>query len=145
MCLVSTLDILPRLSISIWDLWIVAKSLHCPDHTVHHVLSLYGVAASPTDIQRAYDNNSTYQRPARVAEDRVKNQEDFEAKRGKLGEYANFLTFFQGEISEKGVGSVVNEYLFSRTELAEDMLVRLFGGMLTSMFHFLSLQSAVVK
>lgn len=86
-------------------------------------------------MQRAYDNNSGYQRPPKAADndiiESIKNEEDFKARCGKMDQYANFLAFFQREITEKGVGSVVNKYIFARTELADDMLVRLFGGMLS--------------
>lgn len=47
---------------------------------------------------------------------------------GRDKNYPNFLAFFQDEIEKKGVGNVLNEYLFSGDENAESMLARLFGG-----------------
>jgi hypothetical protein len=47
---------------------------------------------------------------------------------GKEENYPNFLAFFQRQIDEKGVESVLNQYLFSGTGIAEQMFVRLFEG-----------------
>ena len=48
---------------------------------------------------------------------------------GKGEHYSNFLVFFQREIEGKGVEGVLKEYLFSGEEVAERLLVMLFGGM----------------
>lgn len=42
--------------------------------------------------------------------------------------FSNYLAFFQEEIDAKGVGDVLNEYVFAGDERAESMLSRLFGG-----------------
>lgn len=56
--------------------------------------------------------------------DQAKFQEYFH----KEEHYSNYLAFFQGEIDAKGVGEVLNEYVFKGDERAESMLSRLFGG-----------------
>jgi hypothetical protein len=56
--------------------------------------------------------------------------EGFKSFLGKTEHTHDYLEFFQRELEAKGVEVVLKEYLFSGTELAEDMLVRLFGGML---------------
>jgi hypothetical protein len=44
--------------------------------------------------------------------------------------YAKFLPFFQEEIDKKGWENVLEEYVFTGDERAEDMLVRLYSGFL---------------
>lgn len=56
--------------------------------------------------------------------DKAKFQECFYKEK----HYSNFLAFFQEEIDAKGVGDVLNEYVFAGDERAESMLSRLFGG-----------------
>lgn len=107
----------------------VADSL---DHIVHHILSIYALGASPEEIKAAYERNSSYQRPVLPTKDEVVkslgDKGNLKAAMGKEGNYPNFLAFFQNEIDGKGVGDVLNEYLFSGDECAESMMVRLFGG-----------------
>lgn len=102
------------------------------DHIVHHVLSIYALGASPEEIKAAYRRNSSYQRPVLPTKiDVVESLSDkggFKAALGKEDNYPNFLAFFQTEIEAKGVGAVLNEYLFAGDDVAESMLARLFGG-----------------
>jgi hypothetical protein len=42
--------------------------------------------------------------------------------------YDDYFSFFQHEISIKGVPATVNKYLFTEEPMAEDMLCRFFGG-----------------
>ena len=42
--------------------------------------------------------------------------------------YHDFLVFFQEEMDKKGWENVLNEYLFRGDEIADDMLVRMYGG-----------------
>lgn len=59
---------------------------------------------------------------------------DFTEYLGKERNYPNFLSFFQRQIDEKGVGAVLNEYVFAENEQAENMLCRVWGGMLSTSF-----------
>jgi hypothetical protein len=47
---------------------------------------------------------------------------------GKEEHYANFLAFFQQEISTKGVEETLREHVFAEDEHADDLLGRLFSG-----------------
>lgn len=93
---------------------------------------MYALGASPDEIRTAYDRNKSYQRPAypvdpdvvKAMHDQTKFQEYFH----KEEHYSNYLVFFQNEIDAKGVGEVLNEYVFKGDERAESMLSRLFGG-----------------
>jgi hypothetical protein len=44
--------------------------------------------------------------------------------------FHDFVAFFESEIDKKGWQAVVNEYLFSRDENSDDLLVRMFAGRL---------------
>ncbi|WEW56145.1 hypothetical protein PRK78_001580 [Emydomyces testavorans] len=102
------------------------------NHTVHHILSIFALGASPEDIQAAFDRAADYQRPALpVNEDIVRklhNKDEFKALAGKRDEYPHFLQFFQQEVEAKGIEEVVNEYIFKGDEFADDMFTRMFGG-----------------
>ncbi|KAI0115516.1 HypA protein [Nemania sp. FL0031] len=104
------------------------------NHISHHLLSLYGIGASPADIQQGYDDNANYQRtPYQVHPDKVEELRDFEKAKAKLGKeeyYTDFLAFFQKEIDEKGWQAVLSEHLFKGDERSEDMLIRMFAGFL---------------
>ncbi|KAK5627329.1 hypothetical protein RRF57_003044 [Xylaria bambusicola] len=102
------------------------------NHISHHLLALYGIGASPDNIQMGYDDNVNYQRaPYEVHPDQIKELKDFEVAKKKLGKeeyYTDFLAFFQNEIDEKGWQAVLNEYLFKGDERSDDLLVRMFAG-----------------
>lgn len=105
------------------------------NHIVHHLLALFGTGAGPDAMQKGFDDNLGYQRPARPVHNKVVDdlfQTWSHASRylGKDQYYPDFLAFFQREIESKGWEAVVSEYLFSGTEGAEDLLVRLYAGVL---------------
>lgn len=104
------------------------------NHIVHHLLALFGTGADAKTIQQGFDGNLGYQRPARpthhhVVED-LQTWSHASKYLGKDQYYPDFLAFFQREIERKGWEAVVTEYLFSGTEGAEDLLVRLYAGVL---------------
>lgn len=112
----------------------MVKDLHAnvADHIVHHILTMFALGASPDEIKAAFERNKSYQRPALPANDSVVqslyDQARFKECLGKRNNYPSFLEYFQREIETKGVENVVNQYIFAGDDLAEDMLVRLFGG-----------------
>ena len=103
------------------------------NHIVHLVLTLYGLGAPPNVIERSYKANTSYQQATKpLTEENVAAMSEPHGFKSFLGnaEYTHdYLEFFQREIEKKGVETVLQEYLFSGTEIAEDMLVRLFMGM----------------
>ncbi|KAJ0117104.1 HypA protein [Diaporthe amygdali] len=104
------------------------------NHLVHHILTLYGTGADPAALQQGFDGNTGYQRPVQPNHDRV--IEDLQTWShaskyvGKEQYYPDFLAFFQREIDSKGWEAVLAEYLFTGTEAADDLLVRLYAGVL---------------
>lgn len=105
------------------------------NHIVHHLLALFGTGAGPAAIQKGFDDNLGYQRPLRpvhdnVVEDLFQTWSHASRYLGQGQYYPDLLAFFQREIERKGWEAVVSEYLFSGTEAAEDLLVRLYAGLL---------------
>jgi hypothetical protein len=109
------------------------------NHLVHHLLTLFALNASPSEIQKGYDNNTSYQRPLDSLEQKViddmHDPERFKSYLGSAKNYHGFLVFFQGEIEKKGWQDVLNEYVFKGDQRADDLLVRMFAGFLHPIIH----------
>ena len=60
--------------------------------------------------------------------ERMRQPEFFRECLNKEEHYHNFLEFFRGEIQEKGYQRVVQGYILSNTEAANDLLARMFAG-----------------
>jgi hypothetical protein len=99
------------------------------------MLTLYALGAPQSALQKQYDGNTSYQRPMVAPEIKVetdmRDPAKFKECLGKQQHYHDYLIFFQEQMEEKGWEKLVNEYLFSGTEEADDFLVRAFGGKLT--------------
>lgn len=106
------------------------KGFH--NHIVHHLLTLYGLGAPASVIEKHYQRNAAYQRPQFPVEERtvtdMANPECFIKDMGQEKFYHDYLTFFQREMEKKGWENVLNEYLFSGTKQADDLLARTFAG-----------------
>ncbi|KAI1326874.1 HypA protein [Xylariaceae sp. FL0255] len=104
------------------------------NHISHQVLSLYGLGASTGDIQKGYDANKTYQRSMyQVHENKIDELHNWEIAKERLGKeenYIDFLVFFQKEIDKIGWQNVLNEYLFKGDERSDDLLTRMFAGLI---------------
>ncbi|KUL92395.1 hypothetical protein ZTR_02224 [Talaromyces verruculosus] len=104
------------------------------NHIAHHLLTLFSLGASPDEIQDAYDRGHSYQRTPYPVDDKVVHaiieKSKFKEYLGKEEHYANFLAFFQQEISTKGVEETLREHVFAEDEHADDLLGRLFSGLI---------------
>ena len=101
---------------------------------MHHLLTIYALGATPSEIERAYDINKTYQRPnvgldMPIVKD-MHDPEKFKKYLGKEKYYYDFVTFFQQEMDQKGWKNVLNDYLLKGDERADDLLVRTYAGKL---------------
>lgn len=109
------------------------------NHTVHSVLNVLALGGSPSDLQRAYDDDADIQRPLPPLDQQVveslENPEQFRARLGQLDQYTNFLVFFKQQIKLKGPRAVLNEYLFSRSPNAETMFAQLYEGLYHPVIH----------
>lgn len=107
------------------------------DHIVHHLLTLFSLGAAPDSLRDAYQRGHSYQRPVEPTNEDVIHEllekKQFKDYLGKEEHYPNFLEYFQREIAAKGMQSVVNEHLFAGDEHADDLLIRMFSGIVLTM------------
>ncbi|KAL2819630.1 hypothetical protein BDW59DRAFT_151302 [Aspergillus cavernicola] len=102
------------------------------NHTVHHLLTLYALGATPDEIRAMYDLNIGYQalvqyHPASVVVE-LQDRAFFKQCIGDLSYYDSFVRFFQDEIAQRGIPDVVNEYLFQGDDISDDILGRMHSG-----------------
>ncbi|KAH8693204.1 hypothetical protein BGW36DRAFT_386132 [Talaromyces proteolyticus] len=109
------------------------------NHIVHHLLSLFALNATPAELMQGWNDNVSYQRPPVPLKQSVvtdmHDPQKYKTYLGNENHYHNFLVFFQEEINQKGWQEVLNEYIFKGDERADDMLVRMFGGILHPIIH----------
>ncbi|KAH6867510.1 hypothetical protein B0T10DRAFT_419739 [Thelonectria olida] len=110
------------------------------NHITHYILTQAALGATPTQMRRAYAQEKTLQRPQYPVDEQVVSQlqdEDYFIRcLSQPQNYHNYLRFFERQISERGVGPVVSEYLFSGSRIAESLLSRMFASFLHPVIHF---------
>ncbi|KAL2191201.1 hypothetical protein L209DRAFT_40626 [Thermothelomyces heterothallicus CBS 203.75] len=108
------------------------------NHIVHHLLTLWALGASPQEVQDMWDYNTSYQAPLEpVMADLIDLRDPvrFRECLGKNECYYEYLRFFEDEIAAKGVPAVVNEYVFKRDELADEIFCRMFTDLVHPIIH----------
>ncbi|EXJ66811.1 uncharacterized protein A1O5_10006 [Cladophialophora psammophila CBS 110553] len=110
------------------------------NHQVHYLLTAYALGANPAQLQTAFDTNISYQRPRIPVDEsivrKLSNERFFKSLVGNDTYFNDYTAFFQCKFEAEGWQKVVNDYLFSRTELADDLLVRLHAGIIHPLIHF---------
>lgn len=113
------------------------------NHIAHHLPTLWALRSTPEQLQKHYDNNKSYQRPLTdrpkttlSVATQLEDPRNWSKFLGKQQYYPDFLQYFQNEITNSSWQEVLQRYLFSRGERADDMLVRLFGGFLVRKASF---------
>lgn len=105
------------------------------NHQVHYLLTAYALGADPGQLQCAFDGNRTYQRQRLPIDETVvrklSKERHFKSMMGNDSYFNDYTVFFQRLIEQEGWRSVVQKYIFSRNEIAEELLVGLFAGMQT--------------
>ena len=109
------------------------------NHIVHSLLSILSLGASPQEIQDRYDDGKAIQRTIpdidNVLLEKLVDPETLHATIGQIDQYHTFLDFFKREIAAKGWKETVQEYVFSRTEVAEMLLARMYEGAYHPIIH----------
>ncbi|KAI2793918.1 Oxidoreductase ptaJ [Penicillium oxalicum] len=109
------------------------------NHIPHSLLSIYAVGGSADDIRAAFGRNQSYQRPVLPTDDelvgKMHQTGNLREYFGQEKNYPNFLSFFQKQIDDKGVDAILNEYLFAENGQAENLLCRLWGGLVHPLIH----------
>lgn len=104
------------------------------NHIAHHLLTIFALGATPSQIQKAYDDNANYQRTQfPVNKDIVNSMSDPELFAKHLGNeryFHDYEIYFRKEIEKHNgdYGAVLNEQLFADTPKAKDLLVRMYAG-----------------
>ncbi|KAL2878301.1 hypothetical protein SGCOL_006270 [Colletotrichum sp. CLE4] len=112
------------------------------DHMLHHMLALYGTGANEAQIQRAFDLRHDLQRPVQSRHDDVVSEllDDWSSAHKYLGKdehYPDFLAYFQRRIEAESYEKVVCDTLLKRNAAANNMLLRLHGGVLHSLIQLM--------
>ena len=109
------------------------------NHIAHHLLTILALGATPEEIQRGFDNNNNYQRPAKPLKERnvedMSDKEKFRKFLGKQQYFHDFTTYFAQEIDKKGWQATLKEHLFAGDEHAETLLKRMFSGFYHPIIH----------
>lgn len=104
------------------------------DHIAHHLLALWALGATTGQIQEMWNYNQPYQTPIEKIEANAspaKNLRDPDVFKQCLGDnscYANFLSFFEHEIDEKGIPATLQEYLLKGDDGANEIFCRMWSG-----------------
>lgn len=108
------------------------RDLNGHNHMAHSILTTFALSASPSELQRAYDDGVTVQRPMPELDVEVvkglSDDKNMIALFGQLPQYTNALVFFRQQIDLYGWRAVLHKYCFSRTSLADHMLSRMYEG-----------------
>ena len=112
------------------------------NHQVHYLLTAYALGADPSQLQTAFDSNANYQRRRLQIDEglvrKLSNDRYFKSLLGNDTYFNDYTVFFQRKCEEEGWQNVVNQFLFSRSELAEELLVGLFAGTFLGCLRFCS-------
>jgi hypothetical protein len=116
------------------------RDLNGHNHMAHLYLSLFALGATPEQLQQGFDDNQPIHRaPPAIDETTIAGfaeEGKFLAALSKGDQYTNYLVFFEREMEKKGWKQVVQEYVFSRTPVAEAVLSLLYEGAYHPIIHF---------
>jgi NAD(P)-dependent dehydrogenase (short-subunit alcohol dehydrogenase family)/SAM-dependent methyltransferase len=108
------------------------RDLNGHNHMAHSILTSFALGATPSELQRAYDDGVTVQRPMPELDVEVvkglSDDRNMTVIFGQLPQYTNVLNFFEQQIELYGWRAVLHKYCFSRTPLADIMLSRMYEG-----------------
>lgn len=114
------------------------------NHIVHHLLTLWSLKASPTELQRAFNSNQSYQRPALTSKSMnvatLQNVDNFMRFLGPENHYSDFLVFFKEEIEKTSWQEALQKYVFAGDKRANDMLVRMYAGELKLFGQYIAVE-----
>lgn len=109
------------------------------NHMAHSLLTTFALGGGWQELQRAYDDSVPVQRAIpevdyEVVEGLSNDKRMFEVV-GQLPQYTNVMTFFEQQIDQSSWVQVLHKYCFSRTELADTILARMYEGAYHPIIH----------
>ena len=109
------------------------------NHIVHSLLTILALGASPQELQDRYDDGVPIQRAIpdidSVLLDELTDAKTFYNTVGQITQYHTFLEFFKRQIASKGWKGVIQEYVFARTKVADEILARMYEGAYHPIIH----------
>ncbi|KAK3370057.1 hypothetical protein B0H63DRAFT_497224 [Podospora didyma] len=109
------------------------------NHIAHSLLTTFTLGASTEELEDRYNDLTPIQRPIPEIDSpllaQLDNADVFYKTIGQIHQYHTFLEFFKQKIAAKGYQAVVLEYVFSRTKVADRMLVQLVEGAYHPIIH----------
>ncbi|KIW89991.1 uncharacterized protein Z519_09421 [Cladophialophora bantiana CBS 173.52] len=112
------------------------------NHIVHHTLAAFVLGADADTLQKQYEQNASYQRPPRPADENIirslreRDPTTFLTHMAKPENYSTFLAFFTRRFASASIPEVLNKYVFSDdNELAKTIFSRLFAGYYHPFIH----------
>ncbi|KAF3384872.1 Oxidoreductase AflY [Penicillium rolfsii] len=115
------------------------KGVYFHNHIAHHDITIWALGASPETIRSQHDRNSLYQRgPMEIQTTLVEDMAEptvFKRCLGREENFLNFCLFFEKEIDRIGYQAVFQKYLVGGTEMADDILCRIYMGYVHGIIH----------
>ncbi|KAJ4361267.1 hypothetical protein N0V95_002036 [Ascochyta clinopodiicola] len=113
---------------------------HLHNHITHHTLALYSLGASSEQIIEHTKRNQTYQlQPPQLPDEKVVEEmgtpEGYRRYLGDEDYFLSFTAFFEREIAKLGYEKVLQKYMFGGTEVADDLLARMYHGYVHSLMY----------
>ncbi|KAG8681544.1 hypothetical protein FRC11_000991, partial [Ceratobasidium sp. 423] len=109
------------------------------NHLSHHLFAAYGIGAPAHVLQKAFDDHSSYQRPAYQSPEPI-THENWTKHLGNEDFYNAYMNFFAAEIKKHGLLATFEKYIFSDKANwgsgEPRMLDRFLSGLVHSMIHF---------
>ena len=109
------------------------------NHMVHSLLTCLTLGANVQVLQDRYNDLVPIQRAIPKIDElllaKLDDAEIFYTTIGQIHQYHTFLEFFKRQIAAKGYQKVVLEYVFSRSKVAERMLVQMVEGAYHPIIH----------
>ena len=109
------------------------------NHIAHSLLTILSLGGSRQELLARYEDGTPIQRPIPAIDhallSALSTPETFLATLGQTTQYHTFLAFFKALISTQGHESVLQEYIFARTSLADKMLARMYEGAYHPIIH----------
>ncbi|KAJ9661654.1 hypothetical protein H2198_001830 [Neophaeococcomyces mojaviensis] len=111
------------------------------NHIAHHLLTIFALGATPSQIQSAFDTNAPTQRPQfPVTKENVQSMKDstqFSKFLGNEKYFHDYEIFFRKEIEAANGDwqSVLHTQLFGPSPQARDLLTRMYAGFYHPIIH----------
>ncbi|POS73081.1 hypothetical protein DHEL01_v208524 [Diaporthe helianthi] len=121
------------------ELHIFFRDMNGHNHLVHNLFTRLSLGATPDQLQTAYDDDAPLQREIPPLDEKVverlANDDYFAERITKITHYNNFRVFFEQQIDKKGWQQVVNDYVFSKSPIAEAILPLMYDGAYHPIIH----------